>query len=476
MKVLFINIPPGIEYKKTIKPNFTRIPLAHIWLASILEQNNIETLIFDAVATEYDETLIMDYIVKNKPSIIGFTVFTLSLFDVVYLSKRIKERFPLIYIIVGGYHTTSAVEDLINEESIDFACIGEGDYTLVELVQSLEKKHDLSLVKGLVYKQNGAVKINEKRDLRVDMESVPILAYTKLKQYRYKPWWSISGGDKQIFLSTVTSKGCPMNCIWCSIARNEGLKYRCMSSERVISELMYMTKELGVTHISFEDASFTVLKNRVIAICEGIIKNNINIKWYCASTIIHGDDEQMLKIMKRAGCEVIFFGIETGNDAMLRKYKKTNKEQIARVIKTVRNIGIKPHCSFILGLPDDTKKTMDETIQFAIELEPESASFSIATPYKGTSIYDEYERKGYLKSKDWRKYGGIAVFETERFSAKYLDELYIKAHRRFYWRPKFIIRKLFSIRSLNELLTNASIAKDILVGKISYKSHGKADK
>ncbi|MBF0472613.1 MAG: radical SAM protein [Nitrospirae bacterium] len=476
MKVLFINIPPCIEFQKNIKPNFTKPPIAHIWLAAILEQNNIEAYIYDAFATEYDEEDVFRYIDEIKPDIIGFTVFTIAVYDVIYLCKKIKERFPSIYTLIGGYHTTAAVEDLIYEESIDFACVGEGDFTIVELVCAIEKSSDLSTIKGLVYKENGAVLINEKRLLRTDIDNVPILAYKKLNRYKYKPWWTLSEWDDQVFFSTVTGKGCPMDCIWCSIANTEGLKYRCMSAERVITELTYLSKEMGATHISFDDANLTVYRKRIFEICQGIIVNKINIKWSCASTIIHGDDEEMLQIMKKAGCEVIFFGVETGDEDTLKKLKRTNKKQVKHVIEMCKKIGIKPHCSFILGLPEDTKQTMEETIRFAIELDPESASFSIATPYKGTYIYNDYERKGWLKTKDWRRYGGSAVFETDNYSAQYLETLYKSAHRRFYWRPKFIIRKIQSIKSFNELKTIAFMAKDILLGKISYKTQGKNKK
>lgn len=462
MNVLLVNVPAGLEHSGNIKPVFTRPPIAHLWLAAIMEEHGIKTDIYDALAMGSNEDAILDYIKATRPDMVGFTVFTIGVYDVIHISNKIKKLFPGIYTIVGGYHTSASVEDLINEPNIDFACIGEGDFTVLELINALKDGSELGGIGGLVYKKGTRIIKNPPRMLRTDMDNVPILAYRKIIRNEYVPWWSIDSGKRQRYISTVTGKGCPMNCIWCDIAKTEGLTYRCMSAKRVMKELMHLKHDLGVTHLSFDDANFTVRKKRLIEICEGMIQNRLDIKWACSSTIIHADDADLLRLMKKAGCESIFYGVESGNGAILKKVKRITKERVREVVRKTWKAGIRPHCSFILGLPDDTKETMEETINFAIELDPASASFSIAVPYKGTPMYEEYERKGYIKTRDWRRYESHAVFETENFSARYLEDLYAAAYRRFYWRPKFILRRLGQVRSLRELMVNVSVSLDLV--------------
>jgi len=470
MKILFINVPPGLEYELPSKNFFKEPPIAHLWLSAVLEKHGIFTDIYDAYTVGANTETILDYIEMTQPDMIGFSVFTVAVFDVLYIVKKIKQRLPDIPIIVGGNHTSVSVEDLIQTPEVDFACIGEGEFTLIELIQALKEKKSLNDIKGLVYRDGDEIKVNPIRELRTDMDNVPHLAYHKVIHNNYYPWWDIINDKKHKFISTVTGKGCPMNCIWCDIARTEGLKYRCMSAERVIDELLYLKKVFGVTHLAIDDANFTVYKKRVIKICENIIRKKIDIKWVCSSTIRNADDIDLLRLMKSAGCHAIFLGVESGNDAILNRVKKVSKEKVINVVKKTWVAGIQPHCSFILGLPNGTKKTMQETIDFSIKLNPSSASFSIAIPFKGTVLYEEYEKKGYIKTKDWRKYDSHAVFETEEFSASYLEQLFLTAHRHFYWRPTYIFRKLKTIRSFKEFMFNVDVGLDLLLKKISYKN------
>ena len=465
MKVLLINVPPGLEAGSNLEPNLTRPPIAYLWIAAILEEHGIEVDIYDALAIGADERKILDYIQKTAPDLVGFTVFTIGVYDVIHICRKIKQLSQGIYTLVGGYHMSVSLEEFINEPALDFACIGEGDHTILELIDALSGKKELKHINGLVFKKDNKVIKNPNRKLRTDMDNIPVLAYEKIIDNEYVPWWSIKSSKKQRYLSTVTGKGCPMNCVWCDIAKTEGVVYRCMSPKRVLKELCYLKYKLGITHLTFDDANFTAHKDRLIEICENIIKEGLGIKWACSSTIVNLDDINVLTLMKKAGCDVIFYGVESGNEEILNKVKRVTKSKVKNVVNMTRKAGIKPHCSFMLGLPGDTKETMDETVNFAIELDPASASFSIAVPYPGTPMYDEYSSKGYIKTKDWRKYENNAVFETENFSAQYLEDLYGIAFRRFYWRSKYILRKLTRIRSLKELLVNVSIGLSLITRK-----------
>jgi anaerobic magnesium-protoporphyrin IX monomethyl ester cyclase len=471
MKILFINVPNGIEQGKKGKPVFTQPPTMLMWLSAILEEKGIDNDILDAYSLGMDCETILQHVRTKKPDMVAIPVFTSAFYDVLHICKKIKEEFPQIHTVAGGYHASVSVDDLIAAEPIDFACVREGDHTLTELIQALETGSPVDQIKGLCHKKDGQVIVNPPRELRNDFDDIPILNYKKIIDNPYQAWWSINPTKNQKFISTVTGKGCPVDCEWCDIAKTEGRLYRTMSPSRVIKELTYLQNELGVTHLTFDDATLTIYKKRLIEICEGMIANNINIKWSCSSTVQCADDEQLLELMQKAGCEVIFYGIEAGNDKVLKKMKKITKDRAMSVVNKTKKAGIEPHCSFILGLPGDTKASMNETIDFAIKLNPATASFSIAVPFKGTAMFDEYSSKGYIKSFDWRRYGnGKAVIEFGDVTIEYLEDLLVKAHQRFYFRPRFILRKAFHIHSFKEFVLNASIAIGMLRNKLLYKN------
>lgn len=471
MKVLFISLPHKIEFGEKVKQVFKSPPITHLWLAANLEKDGHSVTILDALALGMDFDQIIREIENEQPQIIGFTVFTSGYHDVMFAARKIKEKFPDIKIAVGGYHVNSLPSEFYFDY-IDYIFVGEAEYDFLDLANGLEagdlKKEN---IKNMVFydSKKGEWVSNEVREFRIDMDNQPLLPYEKILGNGYTTWWTNINPSSQKYMATVSGRGCALDCSFCDISKTEGLRYRCMSAERVLEEIAYMSS-LGITHIEFRDPFFTADMGRVVEIAKGLIKKNLNIEWGCSSTIQKIRDPQTLKLMYDSGCRFLFFGVESGNPAILKREKKVTPEKVSNVVEMTKNAGISPHCSFIFGLEGEDESTMKETLNLALKLKPATASFSFACPYPGTAMYDSYVKKGYLTTEDWRRYDGHEpVFQTEQISKELLKKYIKKAHLGFYYRPAFLFDRLTSISSYKELATLASIGVNMLLDVTSYK-------
>ena len=444
MKVLFISLPHKIEFGEKINQVFKSPPITHLWLAANLEKEGHSVTILDALALGMTFDQIINEIEKEAPQIIGFTVFTSGYNDVMFAARRIKEKFIDIKIAVGGYHVNSLPSEF-QHDYIDYIFVGEAEYDFVDLANGLDagnlKKEN---IKNMVFYDSniGEWVANEVREFRVDMDNQPLLPYEKILGNGYTTWWTTINPSHQKYMATISGRGCALDCSFCDISKTEGLRYRCMSSERVIEEIEYMSS-LGITHIEFRDPFFTADMGRVVKIAEGLIKKNLKVEWGCSSTVQKMRDSKTLKLMYDSGCRFLFFGVESGNPEILKREKKVTPEKVANVIRMTKDAGIAAHCSFIFGLEGEDESTMKETLNLALKLKPSTASFSFACPYPGTAMYDSYVEKGYLTTEDWRKYDGHEpVFQTEQISKELLKKIFKKSSFTFLLQTVFFVRPL----------------------------------
>ena len=471
MKILFIALPKNIAEGAILQSAFRHPPVTYLWLASILEKGGHVVSILDALSLHLNEKDILQNIKEEEPDLIGFTVFTNAFYDVTYIAKRIKELFPKIRIAVGGYHVNSLSTDFYLDQ-IDYIFAGETEYSLLELANRLEKREESKDgILGLTYREpnNGEWVVNPPTVFRTNFDDQPLLPYEKILNNNYTTWWRAINPKRHKYMTTITGKGCPMKCSFCDISKTEGTKYRSMSVERVLDELTYM-KNLGITHIEFLDPFFTVDIKRTVNIAQGIIDRKLKIEWGCTSTINIIKDEEYLKLLCDSGCRFIFYGVESGNPQILKREKRVTLNRVVDVVRMTQRAGLQAHCSFIFGLDGETEKTMQETIDFALRLNPNTASFSIAVPYPGTQMYSAYVKKGHMKTSNWRLYGGEdAVFETETVNATLLNNYLKKAHKEFYFRPSYLLKRLLSIRSFEEIKLYASFFYKMLFDVMAYK-------
>lgn len=293
--------------------------------------------------------------------------------------RKVNKTIP---IILGGPHLALYPEESIGISGVTYCLTGECDKTFTQLVDLIAMdKNDFNNVPGLYWIKDGKICSNPVDEYIHDLDKLPI---PDRKLLEYKSYYSIisSGKPKSHLLTTMfSSRGCPYKCIFCD-RPNMGKTFRCHSPQRVIEEIQHCI-ELGVKEILFYDDTFTIKKDRVKTICELMLTKKMNIKWD-VRTRVNDVDYEMLRLMKEAGCKRIHFGVESGNEEILNTLKKGITLNLAKEsFKNAHKVGIETVGYFMFGCPNETLGQMQETLDLALELNPNYAHFSILTPFPG---------------------------------------------------------------------------------------------
>lgn len=432
MKVTFIN-PPQTDSKYKFM-GVVAPPLGMAYMAAVLEENNIDVNIIDASALDMSWEDLEIKLREDIPELIAITALTPTIGKALETARLAKKTCPEAVIVMGGYHPTFKFKEVLENDYIDFVIMGEGEYTLLELVRTLENGGDPSEVSGIAF---GDV-VTTFRPLITDLDSLPLPARHLLPMDSYKLL-----NMKTNMSTMITSRGCPMQCSFCSSAALHGSKLRLRSIGNIVDEMEYLVNELNIETIAFMDDTFTLNKKRVLEICEEIQRRNLKVLWGCTARV-DNLDEDVLKHMREAGCITIFMGVESADQQLLDEVnKQTTIEKIKNAFEISRKEKIRTIASVVLGMPGDTHESVKKTINFVKELNPSYAIFSLATPYPGTKFYQQTFEKDLIKVKDWSKYTLISpILETVDFSLEELKKLQTTAFKKFYLRPVYIIRQV----------------------------------
>ena len=427
MKVLFVNPPQTASKYKfmgVIAP-----PLGIAYMAGVLQENNIDVEILDASAEDMDFKDVEKELLKRKPDLVALTALTPTIGRALETAQVVKETLPDSIVVMGGYHPTFNFIETLEDENVDIVIRGEGEYIMLNLVQALENQSSLHDVKGIV--------VNPEAPLIQDLDELPFPALNLLPMKKYRLL------DMDTHMTTmITTRGCPMQCSFCSSAAMHGKKIRERSVENIVDEIEYLKTNYDIDTIAFMDDTFTLKKRKVMAICDEILKRNIEIMWGCTSRV-DTLDEKLLKKMKEAGCITIFIGVESADQQQLDNMcKNTTIAKIENAFKIAHKLKIRTIASVALGMPGDTKEIMNKTVKFVHKLKPNYAIYSLATPYPGTRFYKEAFEKNLIKIKDWSKYTLITpILETIDCSLNDMRKIQAKAFMKFYLRPHYIIRQ-----------------------------------
>lgn len=321
---------------------------------------------------------------------------------------------------------------MIQAPDMDIFITGDFEVVLKDLFKDFNKFRD---VKGVAYRYKGKLYNNNYSINGFNYDSLGIPAYTLLKSFDY---YSINTNTGERFSILYSSKGCPYSCNYCTVASTP-LK---LKSASLVVEEVEVLKNYGVRLVSFFDETFTVDRDRVLKICEGL--TGMGVKWYC-NTRANLVDLELLKIMKRAGCSGISFGVESGSQKILDLCHKSVKiEEVVSAVKLCRKVGIKTYCAFIFGLPGEDMNTVRETFKFVKKLRPNSAQFNIAVPYPGTKLYEKYGR-----GLSWRDlYQDKALISMCDLSIEELNRVRKKAYTYLYFNPMWLVGNfLFVLRN-----------------------------
>ena len=457
MKVTFINPPqPNSKYKflGVVAPS-----LGIGYMAAVLEKNQIDVDVLDANALDLSYEEIANEIKERNPDIVALSALTPTIGRALDTADVIKDAKEDTVVVLGGYHPTFEYEAVLEEESVDVVVRGEGEYTMLDLVQTIDAGGDLTNVQGLAFKDKDTDEliVTPDRPIIHDLDELPFPAFHLFPMEKYKIL-NITTNVATI----ITTRGCPMQCSFCSSAALHGRHLRRRSYENVVDEIEIRLKEQNIDTIAFMDDTFTLDVKFVKNFCEEIKRRNLKFWWGCTSRV-DTLNEELLEMMKEAGCITIFMGVESADQQMLDKMNKniTVKKTIT-AFKLARKVGIRTIASCVIGMPEDTKETMKQTIEFVNSLKPNYALYSLATPYPGTRFYKETFEKNLIKIKDWSKFTLISpVLETIDCTKDDLRDIQKKAFIKFYLRPGYLIKQV-SQDGFILLRTILGVAKQLL--------------
>lgn len=355
------------------------------YLAGIAEQDGHDVRIHDfglypSQPIEQDAQQVIDF----KPDIIAFTSMTTSYHYVEQLVALLKEALGAP-VIIGGPHATSLPDSTLANPHIDYLAYGEGEYIFQDFLRAWESgDHRWDQIQGLWYKEDGRIIPGGSRKPIEDLDALPNPARHLYELDKY-PLYAPNG---ETMLTILSSRGCPYNCSFC-FKGIVGRSYHQRSPENIVAELQQVSQTYNVRNFYFIDDLFTIDVKRLEKILDYFIEQKLDYRWRCLARVDRISQE-LLKKMYRAGCRQIHYGIESGNEDVLRRTSKhINLQQVRDAIRWTEEAGIRSKGYFILGLPGDDEATMQETIEFASSLELTEAMFSIATPFPGTALWNE---------------------------------------------------------------------------------------
>ncbi len=448
-KILLIN-PPWVigEDKnlwKSVASCWPSLGLAYI--AAVLEKASHKVFYLDCSAEQYtvkDSARALEKYDKDLDFVL-LTATTPLINNALTIAAAAKNIFLHAKIVMGGAHPSVLPDEVMADEDVDYVVIDEGEETIKELVEGQNPAEIL----GLCFKKNGQIIKNTLRPLIHDLDSIPPPAYHLLPMDKYYP--AVGSYKRLPAMILFATRGCPGRCTYCYRSFRGVVRKR--SAASILNEIKILQRDYGIKEVAFYDDTFTLFKDVVKEFCDIIKKEKIDITWSCFTRVDYVNEE-LLKLMKQAGCHLILFGVESADEQILKSIKKNiSLKQVEEVVKLARNIGIETRASFMFGNQGETEETIKKTIDFAIKLDPDEAQFNIAMAYPGTELFNWAKERGYIKTFNWNDYSySNIVFEMPNLDRAKLQYYYELAHRRFYFRPKIIFRRFMHIRTFDQLL------------------------
>jgi anaerobic magnesium-protoporphyrin IX monomethyl ester cyclase len=453
-RILLIN-PTSFEIYQSAKvkaaaPKYPPLNLATL-AASIRNMNN-DVAIIDLQTVKNQRKELRKTIKAFNPSTVGITFTTPLTPSMRSICSFIKRYDKNIFLLGGGSHASAEPICTLKNSLLDAVVVGEGDFTILDVILH---KDALDLIKGICFKKNKKIICTQKREFIKNLDMLPFPAWDLIEKEKYD--MPSNYCRKKPVGPIETSRGCPYGCVYCN-KNIFGRTFRVKSPQRVVDEVKYML-DSGFREIHFIDDTFSNDIERAKKICDEIKKENLDFPWALPNGIrIDRIDRELLEKMYSSGCYWLAFGIESGDQKILNLIGKSiTLDRVRHVFKMAKDIGFETEAFFMLALPGDTKKTMQKTIDFAKELDPDIAKFAICTPLPGTPLYNDWMNEGRIKVTDWSEFifhkKGPKIFDHPNLDWKTIDEYYDRAYREFYLRPRYILRRLAKGNILTDLKT-----------------------
>jgi anaerobic magnesium-protoporphyrin IX monomethyl ester cyclase len=440
MKITLINVQ--ISEGNNIVP-----PLGILYIASVLELMKHEVQVFDI---DPDVTECVEQIKTFGPQVIGMSCYTNTYKKALRLNEKLRRELSEAVFVTGGVHATAKPLETMTEMRPDYLVYAEGERTIAQLVSLIEAgtKEGLEDIKGLYYWKDGQIKGNITPDLIDDLDSIPFPARHLLSYEPYLvPPGMIRGYVKGRVTTIFTSRGCPYPCTYCASSNVQGKKIRRRTAENVVEELTQLVSHYRINGFYICDDLVTGDRDWIMEFCRKLADSGLGLIWACQSRV-DTLDEEMLREMKKSGCVQIDFGVESGSDKTLETMRKSTTVQAARqTFAMTKKVGVRSCATFIIGFQGETEKDMEETFNFAKEINADYTAFYFLTPYPGTPIYHTAVQNNWLDPK---------IAQSEKFTHRqvglplmaieYAPERLASIRRRF--QNYFFLRNYFRWHNL----------------------------
>lgn len=397
-KIILVN-PPGTKMSEP-----AAIPCGLLAVGSVLKQEYKNVAIYDLDIklrkfdlkneTEFYKKTVNE-IINSKPDILGITAYSSSLPISLYLAKEIKRLSPKTVIVLGGTQPTHCAFDIVqNFSCIDVVCMGEAENKILNLTKRLLAKECPDDIHGVAFRRQGKIVLSEATGLIGNLDQLPVTDYSLLNLEEYDP------RKNRINIAVEAGRGCPFECTFCSTSVMWNRKYRNKSVSRLYQDMVRAVDIFGCEHLVLIHDNFTFDKNYIFEFCQYLIKNGIGFTWMCSSRADHMEDEELLKVMRNAGCSEIYFGVESGSQSIQKIIKKNLKisavkENLPRVVSN----GFNAITSFIIGHLGETLQDLNQTIQLILYLKLNGISvvhIHILVAHNRTALYEAVRNSLFL--------------------------------------------------------------------------------
>ncbi len=417
MRIALIDVPYPLQ--EAPSP-----PLGLSYVAAVCEAAGSEVAIFDYVLSQYNPGKLQRDLDAFQPDVVGTTAVTMNFRRAEEIIREAKHHRPSLITMMGGPHVTFDFENALRDNpELDIVVLGEGEETVSELIPVITDRNAWHQIKGIAFMEEGQIHQTEPRPLIKDLDTLPLPSRHLIPLSRYQALGYA--------VTITTSRGCPNLCIFCLGRRMVGLKVRYRSATRIADEIEAILS-YGLTRINVADDLFTANKERVRAVCNEIGRRGLKFGWSAWSRV-NTVDKETLQIMRDAGCDSVGFGIESGNQEMLKRVKKgTTLEKARLAVRASKEVGLRVHASFIIGLPGETPESMQDSARFAEELQAEHG-YHLLAPFPGTTVREnisEYDLQ--ILTNDWNQYdANHAITRTSAVSAEDADAFVAEHNKRW---------------------------------------------
>tara|TARA_Y100000310_G_C20700067_1_gene828941 strand:+ start:2341 stop:3777 length:1437 start_codon:yes stop_codon:yes gene_type:complete len=447
-------------------------PLGLLYIASALEEEH-DVSVLDLNAAGTGKEGLIRFLRKENPEVVGMSTTSFTFHHSLRVATLIKEFNKNIKIILGGPHTNYYPSETLSHEEFDILIRGEGEVTVVELARELEKKGNLREVEGISYKdENEKVVHNPNRKLIENLDEIKFPAKHLINNRDY--YTIVAKGFP--FTTMLTSRGCPYNCLMCD--QPFGSKFRMRSAGNVVDEIEQCMDKFNIKEFFMYDDTFTLSKKRTLEICKEIKDRKLDIIWDIRARV-DTLDEESIRALAGAGCGRAYYGVEAGDEKILKILRKNiTIEQAKKIVGLSKKYGMDTFCYYMIGSPEETEATIKKTIEASKYIDSDYAVFQLTTPHPHTDLYDLAFKKGLMKEDYWAKYTLAKkeptelcpIFETEELTREKLEKLTVQATKEFYLRPSYILKRLLKLKNLKEFKNHVNGAIGTIFLKHRLKS------